>query len=238
LRASIDIENQNKAGRPPKITTTLGRKILRSLNSGEYKNAVDTSREMGKTGTCVNPQTIRNFLHQSNWKSMTKPNALPLTKSRKKARLDFAKKHKDWTVDDWRRVVFYDESKINRLGSDGKQWTWVKDGAPLQDHNVNHLYKHGGGSVFVWACITAHDPGYITRIEGGLGSQLYCQILDDDMLKSLEWYGIDPEDIIFQQGNDPKHTSKLAREWFQSKRIEVLDWPAYSPDCKGDSNHS
>jgi hypothetical protein len=30
-----------------------------------------------------------------------------------KARLDFAHAHKDWTVDDWRRVVWSDETKIN-----------------------------------------------------------------------------------------------------------------------------
>jgi hypothetical protein len=28
----------------------------------------------------------------------------------------------------------------------------------------------------------------------------------------------------------PKHTSRSAREWFEEHKINVLDWPAQSPD--------
>ena len=33
----------------------------------------------------------------------------------------------------------------------------------------------------------------------------------------------------FQQ-NDPKHTSKLIKEWFEANQIEVIKWPAQSPN--------
>jgi len=36
--------------------------------------------------------------------------------------------------------------------------------------------------------------------------------------------------FIFQEDNAPVHTSKIAREFLYSQNIEVLQWPAQSPD--------
>ena len=38
-------------------------------------------------------------------------------------------------------------------------------------------------------------------------------------------------EFIFQQDNDPKHTSKLAKEYFEDQDINIFeDWPPQSPD--------
>jgi len=51
---------------------------------------------------------------------------------------------------------------------------------------------------------------------------------DDEM--SLIW--------IFQQVNVPKHTSKLTKEWFSQKQIDVMLWPAQSPNLNPIENLS
>jgi hypothetical protein len=45
--------------------------------------------------------------------------------------LNFARYYKNWTVEDWKRILWSDETKINRIGSDGKIYTWKKRGEPL-----------------------------------------------------------------------------------------------------------
>ena len=36
--------------------------------------------------------------------------------------------------------------------------------------------------------------------------------------------------FIFQQDNAPCHRAKLVKNWFQEQNIEVIAWPANSPD--------
>ena len=36
--------------------------------------------------------------------------------------------------------------------------------------------------------------------------------------------------FMFQQDNAPCHRAKLVKDWFQDQNIEVLAWPANSPD--------
>ena len=82
----------------------------------------------------------------------------------------------------------------------------------------------------VWGCMTTQGVGNLVRIDGTMNAELYCQILQEDLMQSLEWYGLDPQDIIFQQDGDPKHTAKITKQWLQNEEIEVLDWPPQSPD--------
>jgi hypothetical protein len=34
----------------------------------------------------------------------------------------------------------------------------------------------------------------------------------------------------FQQDNDPKHTWNIVKEWFLAEKVNVMKWPAQSPD--------
>ena len=36
--------------------------------------------------------------------------------------------------------------------------------------------------------------------------------------------------FVFQQDSDPKHTSRLARDWFTNNNVSVIDWPPQPPD--------
>ena len=57
---------------------------------------------------------------------------------------------------------------------------------------------------------------------------VYVDILSRNLFESANEMGL--SSFIFQQDNDPKHTSRLAKEFFTENNITVLDWPAQSLD--------
>ena len=90
--------------------------------------------------------------------------------------------------------------------------------------------KHGGGNVMVWGCVTAMGLGRIIKIDGNMDGLLYTKILNDDVLGTLMDLGIKKKDVYLQQDNDPKHTFRVAWEWFKKNKLDVLDWAPSSPD--------
>src|ERR1700709_1936030 len=78
--------------------------------------------------------------------------------------------------------------------------------------------------------MTSKGVGFACKIEGTMNAELYTSILDDELQQTIQYCQLDSDQIIFQQDNDPKHTSKLAQEWFKDNEIEVLQWPPQSPD--------
>ena len=87
--------------------------------------------------------------------------------------------------------------------------------------NTEGTVKYGGGSLMVWACIAHAGVGKIRLIEGNLNAHQYVEILDQNLAPSIEQVGLDPDEVLFQQDNDPKHTSKLAKEWLASHSYVV-----------------
>ena len=86
--------------------------------------------------------------------------------------------------------------------------------------------KYEDGNIMIWGW---NGVDYLAEVEGRMDANQYVFILEDHMLPSLEESGI-PEEVIFQQDNDPKHTSKKTKKWMKDNNITLLDWPAQSPD--------
>jgi transposase len=218
-------------GRPSTLSPANVQYATSLLNRGKAKYATTVARRLSDiTNKPIHPQTVRRCLKEAGLKARKKVKKPYLSKKNKQDRLDFAIKHRHFTEDDWKKFIWSDESKINRFGSDGMSWVWVPAGEGLSNKTIQPTVKYGGGRIMIWGCMTWEGVGYCCKIDGNMDADLYVQILEEDLLATTEYYGLNAEDYIFQQDNDPKHTSKKAKKWFQDNGIEVLKWPAQSPD--------
>jgi transposase len=219
------------AGRPSKLSSTAQRTIVTQITTGKATNAVQAMKHINTIiSHPVSSQTVRNVLKKHSFKAVVKKKKPLLSARHRQKRLAFALKYKEWTVEDWKKVIWSDETKINRFGSDGRQWVWKQQGEGLVEKEIQGTVKFGGGNVMVWGCMGWEGVGRLAEVEGRMDANQYVDILEDHLLPSMEDLAIGEEQMIFQQDNDPKHTSKKAQKWMEDKDITLLDWPPQSPD--------
>ena len=219
--------NPSKGGRPISMSATAKRLAVRLATTGAAKTAVDIARQLPDD---VSDQTVRRTLRDEGLKARKKVKKPKLTSKHKKARLDWAVTHQHWTERDWMSVIWSDETKINRVGSDGPDWVWMRPNEVRSERSVQQTTKFGGGSIMVWGCMGWFGVGYSEIIDGIMDAEKFVQILESSLLRTIEELDVDSEFLRFQQDNDPKHTSRRAKAWFQEQQIALLPWPAQSPD--------
>src|SRR5258705_10538344 len=140
-----------KMGCPSELTPHDNRAIVHHVLSGETFTAVQATNFINSIiPTPVSTQTVRNTLKAANLKAVIKKKPI-LAPTHRKKRLAFALKHQHWTVEDWKRVIWSDEIKINRMGSDGQGYVWKKARELLKEKEVKGTLKFGGGNMMVTA---------------------------------------------------------------------------------------
>lgn len=161
-----------------------------------------------------------------------------ISKKNAEARLNFAKKYSDWTVEDWKRVLWTDESKFNKVCSDGKRYVRRPKNKRYDPKYTKGTVKFGGGNIMVWGCFSWFGLGPLYLVKGNMDAVQYR----DDILSStmLPFAANLPANWLFQQDNDPKHKSKLVSKWLSDNNIkqlsyslrgkEVIGTPAQSAD--------
>jgi hypothetical protein len=60
-----------------------------------------------------------------------------------------------------------------------------------------------------------------------MNAEFYVNILCRHLSEIEDLLG---DEWHFQQDNDPKYTSRLAKNFLQNNMLEVIDWPSNSPN--------
>lgn len=151
-------------------------------------------------------------------------------------RIKWCREHLDWTIDDWRSVVWSDESPF-QLRSGVRFRVWRTSGERLDKRCMKGTVKHDK-RINVWGCISGNGVGKLHRIHGIMDKHIYLDLLEKVALPSCEeLFPADEDghhDYMFQQDKDPKHTAKIVMRFlkrnFNLLHEDPLDWPAQSPD--------
>ncbi len=195
---------------------------LRILSSKADSNTCESFTRSGLKLESVHQESPRSDVFR---KRATKP---LLNQRQRQKHLTWAVEKKNWTVAQWSKVLFSDESKFCiSFGNQGPR-VWRKRGEAQTPCCLKSSVKFPQ-SLMIWAAMSSAGVGPLCFLKSTVNAAIYQEILEHFMLPSADkLYG--DADFIFQQDLAPAHTAKGTKSWFNDHGVTVLDWPANSPD--------
>ena len=163
-RLTGTVNHRPRSGRPCKTTAREDRYII--MNSHVMTSGTIATRLRVTTGVRIADQTVRNWLRASRLRGPRPYMGVPLTLRHRIARVNLVRAHHRWTRDDWKNVLFTDESRFNLFFADGRLRVWRRQGERYDPTKILERDRYGGGDVMVWAAICHHRKTELVTVQG------------------------------------------------------------------------
>lgn len=224
---SFSPQRIGKCGRKRATTARDDVFLLRQSKIDPTKNSFDLQKDLAARGTQIHDSTVRRRLLEGGRPARRPVKKQLLTEVMKKKRLSWAKKYKHWTKEDWRKVLFSDESHFL---VQGVRVQHVRRGVDekVSPKHVSQFVKHPQKKMF-WGCFSFFGPEALVPVEGMMNGDKYLEIVRSRVIPLLQKLYPDNSGI-FQQDLAPCHTSKKVKTFFRQNGLKTLDWPGNSPD--------
>jgi transposase len=150
------VQDGKHTGRPKEITLTTEQRLLESVKldrSGREKSSEVLAYECG-----ISRSSALRILHKyglSNVKPTRKPG---LNAVQRAARLAFCLDHADWSLEDWKRVIWSDETSVILGQRRGAIRLWRESGEAYEHTCIRRRWK-GYSEFMFWGCFSWDKKG-------------------------------------------------------------------------------
>lgn len=227
--------HKKRSGAPRKVTATSERRLVRHVRQNPF-STINELTTPTKSGYDLHRHTIRKVLNNNgigSFQPRTKPYLSP---SHAKKRLDWARDMTELRVgdiDNLRTIIFTDEStfEVGQISSAPR--VLRKKGEAYLPQHLRPSFKSGRSTISVWGAISYDFKGPLVFMPQGerMTSQTYINgILSQQGYDFYEKISHEHGFAVWQQDGAPCHTAKGSMQWMKEMGMEVLPWPAQSPD--------
>ena len=203
-------------GRRKKIESNKLRELKQYIRKDNSVSLRTLATKLSGDGVEVSHVTVGARLRELGYKSGL-PNGTPmLTADQKANRVAWATNHLN---DQWERTLFSDKTAFQLFRNTIS--VWYKGPRPIRPLPKNRQ------KVFAWGGFCAKGKTSLHCFTGIMDARFYTEILEGHLPEIRRMFG---RRWRFQQDNDLKHTSQVAKEFLKENFPEVMDWPSNSPD--------
>ena len=221
------MDHRKSPGRPRKTSIQTDRLMKRIVQSDPTTSSSAIQSQLPPQ-TNISARTIRRRLLTDFKLRAYRPAAVPKLSSKNvRDRVSFAKKYKDWTVQQWERVMFSDETLVKQF------YAFSSHVRRPVGERYNQRYTtprvKNSPSVMIWGSISAHGRGALWFMQPGtsINAATYLDLLKEKLQSIMECHNC----TVFQHDGAPAHSAHSVRDWIASQNIEMLSpWPGSSPD--------
>ena len=206
------------------------RQLLRMVRTNRFISAPHLRMQMiRRFGRRMSVRTIRRRLLAARYWSRRLVRCPRLTLEHRRRRPEWGRRHRVWDLTQtWRHCVLSDESRFSQYHRDGRVRVRRRQGERLIDACAKPNDGNRGPSVMVWGAIHYGGRSELVVVDGTLNQHRYIQVLRNQI---LPWAtGVFGRNFVYVQDNAPPHTERDMAAFLDQQNVEVMDWPAQSPD--------
>lgn len=233
FKATHGVKDRKRSGRPPVMDEEDGNFVSDIARSRPFVTLQELQDELRRQHVHASHSTISRRLHDGGLKSYRPLRFIPLSDAHKTTRVQWCRQHRHWSgLQEWRQVVFSDESRFCVRWTDGRLRVWRQRGSRFAQQNaIQDAERQGsGGSVMVWAAISWHHKSAMVIVDGTMTGRKYRDDVLQEVAIPFGLASIGPG-FILQDDNATPHRCALVEEFHESRLDYThMEWPSRSPD--------
>ena len=141
--------------------------------------------------------------------------------------MTFAKQHQYWTVEQWKKVIWTDESTFEIGKNFRRVLVWRQANERFVEACLVPTFKSGRTSVMVWGafCGDLEKCELIRMPKGRQTSADYVEFVYENAISGYYNHANDPGSLILMEDGASTHNAILSKQWREAYGIKKMVWP-------------